>query len=125
MEKYLQTISNFGMRRYITKFRVSDHNLEIELGRKRTPQIPLNERICRRCEMNEIDDEWHLMFSCTKFTKERKHLYKSCGIADNLTGVDNKTNAIINIMSYNILPLAVFLKNTIASSSDSAPLCIR
>ena len=113
MENYLHDISDFRLRRCITMFRVSDHNLEIELGRKKTPKVPLHERICRRCDMNEIDDEWHLIFSCTKFTKERKHLYKSCDVIDDShTDVYKRKAIIINIMNCNILPLAIFLKNT-------------
>jgi hypothetical protein len=47
------------MRQLFTKFRVSDHSLEIESGRYQN--IMREERICKNCNLNEIGDEYHFL----------------------------------------------------------------
>jgi hypothetical protein len=55
------------MRQLFTKFRVSDHSLEIESGRYKN--ITREERICNNCNLNEIGDEleYHFFLKCTIF----------------------------------------------------------
>lgn len=60
-EFYLNN-SNIEYRQYITKFRISSHNLEVELGRYK--KVPRNLRICNFCKLNETDDEYHFFFRC-------------------------------------------------------------
>ena len=38
---------------------------------------PINQRICTRCELNEIDDEIHLLLHCNAMNKEGKILFNS------------------------------------------------
>jgi hypothetical protein len=45
LEEYLKSERNFKNRQLLTKFRLSDHNLEIELGRYKN--IPRNQRHCK------------------------------------------------------------------------------
>ena len=45
-----------------SKLRVSNHKLEIELGRYRN--IPSKERYCRVCKSNQIEDEFHIYNVC-------------------------------------------------------------
>jgi hypothetical protein len=47
LQNYLLFFSNFKMRQLFTKFRVSDHSLEIESGRYKN--ITREERICKNC----------------------------------------------------------------------------
>ena len=49
----------------IARFRVSSHNLRINTGRHESPKLPINERICNKCDSNEIEDEQHCLLSCT------------------------------------------------------------
>ena len=49
LENYLIKIKNPTCRRLITKFRMSDFHLQIELGRRCMPKIPANERFCKYC----------------------------------------------------------------------------
>ena len=44
----------------LTKFCLSDHNLEIELGLYKN--IPRNQRHCKFCKT--LDDEFHFFFDC-------------------------------------------------------------
>lgn len=60
-EEYLN-ISDFHIRKAITKIRCSDHVLEIEKGRHR--KIPRAERICKFCDKNSIETEVHFLTEC-------------------------------------------------------------
>ena len=53
IENYLLKESNFKTRQLISKLRVSDHNLEVEMGRYKN--VPRDQRLCKLC--NKIDDE--------------------------------------------------------------------
>ena len=47
--------------------------LEIETGRYRG--IKAEERICRLCELNQVEDEFHFLCNCTLYKELRKTLY--------------------------------------------------
>ena len=61
LENYLQTIRNVGIRTQFTKFRISDHNLEIEKGRHRG--LSSDERLCPFCKY-KVEDEIHFLLEC-------------------------------------------------------------
>ena len=67
MEYYLGH-PNFKYRQYITKFRMSDHQLLIETGRYY--KIPRSQRLCEICK--NIDDEFHFLFTCNINAVPRK-----------------------------------------------------
>jgi hypothetical protein len=46
---------HFNSRKILTKFRISDHKLEIEIGRYK--KVPREQRICKACKV--LDDEKH------------------------------------------------------------------
>lgn len=73
IEQYLLEISNFKTRQLFTKFRVSDHKLEIETGRYQN--IPRDKRLCKFCNSNEIDDEYHFLLNCNKNKLPRDQLF--------------------------------------------------
>ena len=60
LEDYLINLKNFNSRQLLTKFRISDHNLEIELGRYK--KVPRNQRICTVCYV--LEDEKHFFLYC-------------------------------------------------------------
>jgi exosome complex RNA-binding protein Rrp42 (RNase PH superfamily) len=60
--------SNFENRKLIVKMRISDHVLEIERGRYN--KINREQRICRQCHLNVIEDEEHFIFHCQKIIKK-------------------------------------------------------
>ena len=72
LEKYLLKL-NFNSRRSLTKLRISSHRLGIERGRY--TNIPRHDRICSRCNVNEIDDEIHYLFKCSLFNTDRDQLH--------------------------------------------------
>ena len=62
--------SNFENRKLIVKMRIRDHVLEIERGRYN--KINREQRICRHCHLNVIEDKEHFFFHCQKNELLRK-----------------------------------------------------
>ena len=73
-ESYLN-INNFEHRRAISKIRTSSHRLEIETGR--WSNIPRNQRYCKNCILQKVEDERHFLFECHIYQQERKELYNT------------------------------------------------
>ena len=67
-ENYLE-IENFQSREAIAKLRCSDHTLEIERGRQL--KIDREGRVCRMCDMGEIETEKHFLLECNKYEQLR------------------------------------------------------
>ena len=74
MLKILHVVSNFKHRKALSKLRVSDHKLNIEVGRH--TKLSLSERICTFCNV-VIEDEKHFLLECTVYIYEnlRKTLF--------------------------------------------------
>jgi hypothetical protein len=60
LEDYLKLTKKFNNWQLLTKFRMSDHPLEIELGRYK--KIPRHQRVCKTCKV--LDDEIHFFLQC-------------------------------------------------------------
>ena len=58
----------------IARFRLSSHNLNIELGRHKRPFIPADRRICEKCILNVVEDEFHCLMICEKWNNSRAKL---------------------------------------------------
>ena len=54
---------NDSQRQVITRWRLSNHKLQVELGRY--SNIPREDRKCTRC--NVLEDEYHAIFVCPAF----------------------------------------------------------
>lgn len=74
LENYLIKETNFKTRQLITKFRVSDHNLEVEIGRYKN--IPREQRTCKICT-KDIDDEYHFFLNCSINSNLRINLFNN------------------------------------------------
>jgi hypothetical protein len=61
------------MRQLFTKFRASDHSLEIDSGKYKN--ITREERKCKNCNLNEIGDEYHFFLKCTANHSLRNNLF--------------------------------------------------
>ena len=71
MEYYLShPVRN--VRLILTKFRLSEHKLLIEIGRNL--KIPRNQRLCAIC--NVLEDAFHFFFECKRNTNNRNILYQ-------------------------------------------------
>ena len=66
LEKYLDVIKVSKFRIALTRLRTSSHNLKIESGRHHN--IPRNERICENCNSGLVENEYHFLLICSKFS---------------------------------------------------------
>ena len=71
-EPYLDLICNFQIRKCITKFRCSDHRLEIEIGRHKNKKV--EERVCKTCGQG-IENEEHFLRWCPRYTPLRQRYF--------------------------------------------------
>ena len=73
-EKYLQQIIDFKVQKCYTKFRLSDHTLNIEQGRH--IGIESTERFCPFC-INKVETEIHFLIQCRAYKTLRNELFKT------------------------------------------------
>ncbi len=71
LEHYIK-LGTFKDRQAITKFCISDHRLDIELGRRRIPYVPPELRYCTKCNAGTVGDELHFLFECEAFADQRQ-----------------------------------------------------
>ena len=69
---YLDLTTRTSERRILTKLRISNHKLMIELV---TNQISRDNRLCQVCGSNQIEDEIHFPFHCSKYSIIRDNFY--------------------------------------------------
>ena len=60
----------------LLRFRISCHQLRIEIGRYLRPPLPAQERICND---GSIEDEKHFMLSCTLYSNMPAYIYSLLG----------------------------------------------
>ena len=77
-EQYLTSALTRSERILITKLRTSDHDLEIKKGRRHKPVIPRENRFCKFCNNNQIEDEIHFIFECTTYEAQKSNFLRKC-----------------------------------------------
>ena len=75
MEDYLKRVQNHRLRSELTKLRLSNHKLMIEVGRHQ--KIPLENRFCPFCS-ESVEDEIHFLVTCGAYKDLRKPLLEKC-----------------------------------------------
>ncbi|CAB3993421.1 Hypothetical predicted protein [Paramuricea clavata] len=75
LENYLVFIKDPHKRRCLSRLRVSNHDLQIEIGRYQN--IPREERLCKICNSGEVENETHLLLSCKAYEQSRANLRSS------------------------------------------------
>jgi hypothetical protein len=70
---WVRNSSNFENRKLIVKMRISDHVLEIERGRYN--KINREQRICRQCHLNVIEDEEKIIVDIKRPQFLEKHVF--------------------------------------------------
>ena len=80
-EPYLDHINCFHLRKVVSKFRCSDHRLEIETGRHR--KLKVEERICQLCKEN-IETELHFLQECPLYRKLRTKYFGRAEITNGI-----------------------------------------
>ena len=110
-ENYLKN-NNFTFRKLLTKFRLSDHNLGIEVGRY--SKIPREQRLSKRCRI--LDDEKHFFLNCEINSSLRSDFLKIMkeGVStfEDLNP-DNKLLQILNPIPELVCHIGVFIKQSL------------
>ena len=85
-------VKNMRHRRILAKFRVGNHNLQIEKGRHTKPLTPRELRSCECCHSKKVEDECHFFFDCVSYADLRNNLFydirKYCKSFKNLSDED-------------------------------------
>ena len=82
-EPYLDHIKDFRLRKILTKFRCSDHTLEIEVGRHKN--LKVEDRVCKLCDNGDVESEMHFLAFCPAYTQIRNN---SFGNIDPINWID-------------------------------------
>ena len=72
-EPFLKRFLSRSQRSSIARMRCGTFPLEIERGRSRN--IPPEQRLCRMCNSNSIEDEHHFLIECPKYVENRDKLF--------------------------------------------------
>ena len=70
LENYL--LHETFVNRKISRLRTSSHKLAVETGRFN--KTPVENRVCAFCNMGSVEDEFHLMMSCSVYENFRSTL---------------------------------------------------
>lgn len=75
---YLTNIHNNKHRSALIKLRLRNHRLRVETGSwKGSAAVVYNERKCQLCNMNQLEDEYHFVMSCSLYTELRQKYISS------------------------------------------------
>ena len=61
--EYLTTVTDANLRKALTMYRLSEHSLAIEKGRRRQTWLSREDRLCAHCPLNEVETELHFLTS--------------------------------------------------------------
>ncbi len=72
---YLSTVSDVRLRKTLTMYRLSEHSLAVETGRRRQTWLSREDRLCSQCMLGVTETELHFLTECTKYKDIRDHYY--------------------------------------------------
>ena len=86
MEQYLNTVKHQAYRKAITKLRLGTHDLRIQKGKYENNggPIPVEQRICKQCSLNQVENEHHFIGNCTKYTDTRNTYFNQISAIDDI-----------------------------------------
>ncbi len=73
-------MSDPKLRKVLSMYRLSQHNLTIETGRHRQTWLPKEDRLCPHSTGNEVETELHFLTSCPKYAQIREREGKGSGV---------------------------------------------
>ena len=99
-EKYLDCITNDKLLKELAAFRLSAHNLDIELGRH--SNVPREDRLCRLCPMQMVESEYHFLLVCPLYGDIRRQFLTRTAwpsVAKFLNIMSAQTNSFLKKLS--------------------------
>ena len=97
-EPYVKYCMSRKKRSILAQFRLGILPLNIETGRFRN--ISVNERICKFCVDNVIEDEMHFLCCCNVYADARKILYDSVESRCTHFGNMNNVEKLVYLMKH-------------------------
>ena len=77
MVGYLLVLPNLKHMSTIARFRMSSYTLTIETGSHDKSKIVKEERKCRYCNLDDVEDEEHFLLKCPLYNEECLSLFNS------------------------------------------------
>ena len=99
-EGYLFNVKNKKLQKYISRFRLSSHNLGVQLGRHQG--VNPDQRKCLYCNADCIDDELHFLVQCPYHDNERNLLLNEISPNTNIRNIDNSDSFLHIMQSDNV-----------------------
>ena len=116
-EEYLSFNISKYQRSLFAQFRCGILPLEIEVGRYRN--IPLENRLCRACNDDIVEDEIHFLCQCTKYAENRNNLYAQAAHLDPYFYSLDDIDKFVFLMSNCQKSVSKFLINSVTKRSKS------
>ena len=69
-EEYIDKIENDALRKQFSCLRLTSHCLEIEFGRFNG--VDRQNRLCKLCQQNVIESEYHFIICCPRYSEIRR-----------------------------------------------------
>lgn len=118
-QRYLQVITNVQLRQSLSRFRCSNHRLEVECGRHaKLENVLRRNRICRLCSLGAVEDEDHLLLMCPthhdiccKFSQQLGKQLTPCSLLPELMHLANQKVVALYLVSC-LDNMSVLLKST-------------
>ena len=57
---------------------------EVVRGRRKSPQVPREERVCRLCHHGVVEDQQHFWLHCPRWTEQRTELWEALFAVDDM-----------------------------------------
>ena len=98
-EMYVKLNMDRSHRRVLAKFRSGSLPLHIETGRYSKPKVPLNERTCKFCSQNAIEDKIYFLMVCDVYSDLRGPLMlraQTCNTDFNNLSLEDKFIFVMN-----------------------------
>lgn len=116
-ENYVATF-NRSLRAPFTKLRISSHSLMIENGRHFQPKIEPQNRLCKLCNLNAVEDEFHFMMICPYYADLRSKLFSDIKDFSGIINLSDKETflSLMGATDYAyLLPIIKFVKSDFES----------
>ena len=77
----------------------SNRIYNVELGRHKRPYVPADVRICEKCNLNQVEDEFHCLMRCKKWNDIRLILFQiACKYIEGFT-IFNPAEQFLQILT--------------------------
>ena len=107
---YVTKPLTFLQKKHLAKIRLGSLGIRIESGRYSRPRLEVNQRLCEVCNENFIENEFHFVYSCSKYKALREPWINNLVKPDNFVDLDegSKLGVALNL-SENVKSTARFI----------------